>query len=634
MTFSHPNDIDACSATHFAQLSHSLRLIRRNVRFGLLALAILAIFVSAPVHAQSIWSLGSNGNWNTAGNWAPVGVPNGSTTDVTINDGVSTVAMNLSPAVNDLIVGAGNTLVFNNQRVLSVHGRITNNGTIFANQTGNSGSSGFTAAADITLGGSGVLRMVRFANSGNSRISSNPGFTLTQLSGHSIVGAGRFDAALINQGVVRADVSMASVGNTMVLSVNNKTNQGLFEAAANSVLNIDGITVDNTGGTIRALADGNVAFSGGVTISGGTVESVGTGIITTSNPANTNFENVTILGRIETASRGDIGMTGTINNAGTIQLNSGNATSDTLLEILGAGATLTGGGTIRLIGTSGANEASLTGAGGTLTIVDQTFEGSGDFGRGAVEIINEADGLIHANTAGRALIIDANASGLTNRGTLRASNGGTLRIDEVFSNDGIIHAESGSLVDSNGSLINNETGEIRGAGELEVNTVLTNDGLIAPGDSTGTLLVDMGGTGLVQLGNTSVLEIELASIGDFDRLTISGNANLNGDLVLDLLNGFIPDFSDVFTIMTSGNDDVLTLGEFANVANEGMLLTVGGEGHFQVRYQSDGLNSQVQLYNFTASAIPEPSAVTICMLGLSGFALLRRRRSLKAGNAN
>jgi len=38
--------------------------------------------------AQSSWNDGNN-NWNTTGNWSPVGVPNSSTMDVSITKGTS-----------------------------------------------------------------------------------------------------------------------------------------------------------------------------------------------------------------------------------------------------------------------------------------------------------------------------------------------------------------------------------------------------------------------------------------------------------------------------------------------------------------------------------------------------------------
>ena len=200
----------------------------------------------------------------------------GSTTDVAIVNGASTVTMNLSPSVRDLIIASGNTLLFPNGQDLFVNGNVTNNGGIYANHTGDSGSTEFIAAANVTLSGSGMIRLSRIAGGGDSRVNSSAGFSLTQQSGsRRSTGAGIIGASLVNSGLVQADASLATTGNTILLDGNSKTNQGLFQAAANSVLQFDAVTVDNTGGTIRALADSIVSFNNGATVIDGASSSGG-----------------------------------------------------------------------------------------------------------------------------------------------------------------------------------------------------------------------------------------------------------------------------------------------------------------------------------------------------------------------
>lgn len=536
------------AVTHSRSSMKTIPILSRSAKLSLLFTWLLVSLPGSALWGQSAWNIPGNGNWNTAGNWSPTAVPNATNTDVAIVNGTSTVTMNLSPSVRDLVIASGNTLLFANGQDLFVNGIVTNNGVIYVNHTGSSGSTEFIAMTNISLSGTGMIRLSRRANSGNSRVNSNAGFSLTQQSGHTITGAGIMGASLVNFGLIQADVSLATTGNTLLLDGNSKTNHGLFQAAANSVLQFDTLTVDNTGGTIRALADSFVVFSGGVTVTGGSVESVGTGVVQTYDPANTVFQELTINGHISTASRGDIGLIGAINNTGLIELNPGNATSDTLLEILGSGATVTGGGTVSLVGN---NAASVTGAGGTLTIVNQIFQGSGDFGRDSITINNTANGLILANTTGQPLTIDANAGGLTNTGSLLASNGGNLVINDTIVNNtgGTIRALADSILSFNsGATVIGGTVESVGTGVIQtfnsLNTVfqdltinghvfsasrgdigligaVNNTGLIElnPGNATSDTLLEILGSGATVTGGGT---ISLIGTGSANEASLTG----------------------------------------------------------------------------------------------------------------
>jgi hypothetical protein len=113
----------------------------RNARYGLLSASPLALsagllaFAATPATAScslsspSTWSLGASGNWFTAGNWSPMSVPNSSSTNVCIVDGVSAVAVNGNASVASLQLASGNSV--NIQSVLFVSGpSLINAGTI------------------------------------------------------------------------------------------------------------------------------------------------------------------------------------------------------------------------------------------------------------------------------------------------------------------------------------------------------------------------------------------------------------------------------------------------------------------------------------------------------------------------
>ena len=110
-----------------------------------------------------------------------------------------------------------------------------------------------------------------------------------------------------------------------------------------------------------------------------------------------------------------------------------------------------------------------------------------------------------------------------------------------------------------------------------------------------------------------VLEIELAGInsGEFDVLSITGQATLGGILEVSFLDGFLPEIGDTFDILTAG----LISGEFD--VSQLMFPTMSGRT-FELDY---GAN-YVRL-NTVASAVPLPLPL---WLMISGVMVLFRTR--------
>ena len=122
-------------------------------------------------------------------------------------------------------------------------------------------------------------------------------------------------------------------------------------------------------------------------------------------------------------------LSGTIDNIGTIALDS---TGDqTVLQIVGDGLTLDGGGQVTMSG-----DATIVGTGPSdvLTNVDNTISGSGQIGMGDgnLTLVNEAHGVINADVSCAALILDTGHA-IVNAGLLEASNGGLLKVDDAVS---------------------------------------------------------------------------------------------------------------------------------------------------------------------------------------------------------
>ena len=199
-----------------------------------------------------------------------------------------------------------------------------------------------------------------------------------------------------------------------------------------------------------------------------------------------------------------------------------------------------------LLGTGSGDNATLEITGGWLEVEDETV-GPGD---GSVVIGVDAGATAAVNLSGGRLIAKS-----LQRGTGGAFNftGGVLSAEEVHF-------------------------------DLEVA-----GGTVAPGASAGQthVLANME----IQSG---ALEIEIGGVGsgEFDLLVVDDTLTLGGDLEIVLLDGFVPDPLDVWTVASAG----ALSGGFANVADGGRLSTLDGLGSFLVEYSA--LSNLVVLSDF------------------------------------
>lgn len=545
----------------------------------------------------------------------------------TVGSGQLVTLGTVNTVFEDLTI-SGN-LVTGSRGDITLRGQIVNTGSMTINP-GNATSDTLLEVELIgaTLTGGGVVTLA-----GGSSITGVAGGTLT-LANQTVQGSDSFGRGQINVVVQNGSLIDANTtGATLVLDPHSSLgviNQGTIRASNGGVLLTTGAgggVYQNTGGTIIAASGSEVQFTDSAHIIGGTLQSQGSGVFRTLSSVNTIFEDLTFSGNLVTNSRGDLTIRGTINNQGTMTINPGNATSDTILEIEATGATLTGGGTITMNGNTSTRISGNTA--GVLTLAHQTINGGGQVGSGAIGIVNQSMSLIHANVNGGIISLDVGGGGLINEGTLRASNGGLLSISDSFVNNGIMDAQAASRIDVNATLTNGLNGLMMGSGEIEVSGSMLNQGTIAPGNSAGTLFIDNGSGSNLSFDPTATLSIELASSSLFDRLTVSGNVRLGGTLELSLLGGYLPDASDVFTILTSNFSAANSFGQFANVADGGQLITLDGRGMFTVNYFETFIpgTDRVQLSNFVFIGVPEPSsALALTVLAVAGWATSRRRK--------
>ncbi len=265
----------------------------------LLALVWAALLVLAAAdfgHAAVINTTWFNGaadyNWGTVGNWVS-GVPNNNPTDqyipqiyagdtIQVNGQFTINALELYNPFGILNFSYGSSLAL-------VTGTSINDGQIRLNDISPSGTNQarlFINGA-VNLSGTGS---VEFATNYQNEISG--GGYLTMGLGHTIhAGSGTngyINVGMTNQGIVNAE------GGTIALATNNKVNQGVIQAiddggSVGGTLNITGITVDNTAGTLgvydhstinlnNSVIKGDISGNGNVDVAGtSTIDGSGTG---------------------------------------------------------------------------------------------------------------------------------------------------------------------------------------------------------------------------------------------------------------------------------------------------------------------------------------------------------------------
>jgi hypothetical protein len=278
----------------------------------------------------------------------------------------------------------------------------------------------------------------------------------------------------------------------------------------------------------------------------------------------------------------------TIDTSDTLDINNGG-------NLTIAGPTVTNNGALRLSSTGGLTDMRISGpvtfAGtGTLTLggrntdrvfglestpttnvlinsATHTIQGGGQLGVNLMGLDNQ--GLITANKGGTTLVIDLRDDNPTraNSGTLRADNGGTLRIvnsNTITNTGGIIEALNASTVEISNTVITGGTLHTSGSGIIEL--------------QAGALLDTVANTGLINVANgqNAVLQgtitnngtLQLSSTGGLTDIRISGPVTLagNGTLTLGGLNS-----DRVFGLESTPTTDVLINSATHTIQGGGQL---------------------------------------------------------------
>jgi len=521
---------------------------------------------------------------------------------------------------------------------VNLEGTLTNTGTIQLNAGGN--LTTLNAPNNVTLAGTGKVTMSN--NGNNHIDGNSPAILTNQstIQGGGMIGPhltlanqGTINANLTGAALLFNQATGATNTNTATMEATNGATLQLQTGGGGSI--------NNTGGTIKAVGTGSqVQLTGfGTTITGGTLTTSGGGLIVEPAGGISTLSGLTNSGTFQMLDGSTVNFSGTLTNNGTIQVNSTgnlttlNAPSNVSLAGTGSvvmnnnpnstidgngGVTFTNQSTIQGGGTIGPhvtfnNKGTLNAvAGDTLNVNGPFLNFSGTTLRGGKYLVTGTLQFTGANIVTNAAnvtlsgatpkIIDQNgANGLANFATNAASGSLTLATSKLtttlgFRNAGTVNISAGSnFIISRGyaqtagmttvdgilrarGLINIQAGNVFGTNTLMGS--VTSSGTITPGDSP-TQTAKLAITGAYTQNSTGSLNTAIAGITpgtQYGQLNVTGAASLNGILNVSLLNGFLPNVGDTFSVLNASS----VTGTFATVNG----LCIDSSEHFAVTYEA------------------------------------------------
>ena len=356
------------------------------------------------------------------------------------------------------------------------HGHIgPNGGTVIFDHSvvENDSAPSESGNGGITADGGGTITFEYGCVTNNGAIEAQDGSSITFEHDRVVNTAG---TNLDGNGIGAFD------GGSMTFTDSRVDNTGFIRAFTGSgddgsagTIDFTDSTVNNAGGTIAAIGTGSVIELADTTINGGTLATDLNGLIevVASVDGDLVFDGsanaVTVQGIVQVEKCAALDLVGTIIDNGTIEIVSG----DPDLVIDGT-VTLNGSGTVNLDGTG----SDIIGAStGTNTLDNSiTIKGAGEIGAGDEHLTlnNQSGGVVDADITDATLTIDTGNT-VTNTGTLEATNGGTLQIDDVVNNDGGTIKADGGTVDLDTSTTNVGTIEAINGGTVDFNGGILNN---------------------------------------------------------------------------------------------------------------------------------------------------------------
>lgn len=406
------------------------------------------------------------GNWSSAFLWTG-GVPNSSDADVRIDDlpAISSgVKLDGNYGIGRLTIDSGDQLRLNDSASLVIDGSgfegagaLTVNGTLLIPW----GSSTMTLgvnASPVVVSGTGALELGAIGE-----VPEIYGSVFTnQATMQGVFTVGRYanDSAtpiIHNQGLIHANVTGGQVTLHGETGANASSNSATIKATDGGIVYFSTSDWNNAGGLIFADGAGSKVQMDRAFVTAGTMSGTNGGVVEVVGGGASKWKNLTVSGSVSV--KNILMLDGTVTNQGVIDIPSNGGRIE-MANDAGQTVTLTGNGTV-VLNKFDYPAFGNNGTANKLVIQDQTIRGTGNIGRWSsygMEITNR--GVIHADRSGEVLMVDVTTLTNDSGGYLRASGGGILELstDTIANTNGIIEALT--------------TGEIRGGGNLRVESGL------------------------------------------------------------------------------------------------------------------------------------------------------------------
>jgi len=519
-----------------------MNVVRKGSFLLTLLVGLLLLALAPRSSGQTDTFTAGSGDWSVARNWSLNALPTSPNdcaflVGAIITDDAAGVCQNVTLATGDsLVIATPSTPT----SYLYVYGTsLTNPGSITLTQNGGLHIAG-NAGNVVTLNGGGTVTLtgsgtgIFWGGTGEVRLVNAD----NTIQGQGYVGSGTMD--LTNQKTIMSSGGLLDIQPAK----SGLINTGLMESSSGSTLQFDAgfqtIPFNNGGGTVRALSGSTLNINSG-TWNSGTFTTVGTGVMTLFGPA---MNGVTNTGTMTIPSSGTPTFEGVTTNSGVIQDQGG-------LIYISGNATLAGSGSL-LMGGSGSSLKSFS-ASDTL-INQQLIHGGGTIY--ALSVINQ--GTIQADNLATPLSLADQSPGATpttNTGTLQATGGSTLQIENTVNNaGGVITAQGGSSVSLVNGVVNGGTFTTVGSGTIQSQNG-TLDGRVNIPTNAGTFIVptpyglSLEGT----VANNGVITVDGSSCIDLLQPTIlTGSGQLTMSST-SCISGSGQTFTNQSTIEGAGN---------------------------------------------------------------------------------